>query len=99
MQGRCGAANASGSAGSVSGVETLRNSQRSCTNAGREAGARDMRRKLTAAEMRQIHEQQRASYPDHRIIVRDETDDQGEPIVVRVKSTEVKKPKDPEPSP
>jgi hypothetical protein len=57
-----------------------------------------MRRKLTAEEMRQIHEQQRASYPNHRILVRDETDDQGEPIVVRVKFTENEEPKDPEPS-
>jgi hypothetical protein len=57
-----------------------------------------MRRKLTAEEMRQIHKQQRASYPNHRIIVRDETDDQGEPIVVRVKANGKKEPKDPEPS-
>ena len=85
------------SARSASVAETLRTSQRSCKNAG-EAGARDMRRKLTAEEMRQIHKQQRVSYPNHRIIVRDETDDQGEPIVVRVKITENEEPKGSEPS-
>lgn len=56
-----------------------------------------MRRKLTAEEMTQIHEQQCASHPDCRIIVRDETDDNGEPVVVRFKFTENDEPNDSEP--